>query len=70
MFYCIQRNLSKKIDCKVIVEQITQDTEVLHYYSNICHQTDVENENAINLLEQLVMLYIRVRSFSYAKDKV
>ena len=47
------------------------NAEILTNYSNICNDiSDVKKEIALNLLEHMLTLYIRLRSFSYAKDKV
>ena len=63
----------RNIDSKNIVERILlKDGKVLSYFENICGQAEfqVEKEDSINLLEQMLILFVRVRSFSYAKDKI
>ena len=48
-----------------------KDSWVLANYSKIpsCCADEVKKEVALNLLEDLLMLYIRVRTFSFVKDK-
>ena len=54
-----------------IVEKLLVNAEVLTNYSNICSDiSDVKKEIALNLLEHILTLYVRLRSFSYAEDKV
>ena len=62
------RTFQKKIDSKNLVK----DTGVLSDFSKICDIscTKVSNEVSLNLLNHLITLYIRLRSFSYAKEKV
>ena len=54
-----------------MLEKLLVNAEVLTNHSNICSDiSDVKKEIALNLLEHMLTLYIRLRSFSYAKDKV
>ena len=48
------------------------DGRVKSYYHNVHEEGGilVDKENAINLLEQLVTLYVHVRSHSFAKKKI
>ena len=61
-----------KIDAKDIVAKLMTDFGVLSNFSNLRSKAKekVNKEIALNLLEQLLSLYIRVRGFSYAKDKL
>ena len=61
-----------KIDAKDIVAKLMTDFGVLSNFSNLRSKAKekVDKEIALNLLEQLLSLYIRVRGFSYAKDKL
>ena len=60
-----------KIDAKDIVAKLMTDFGVLSNFSNIRSKAEkVDKEIALNLLEQLLSLYIRVRGFSYAKEKL
>ena len=48
------------------------NSEILINYYSVYNDTpkEVEKEVALNLLERMLTLYIRVRAFSYAKKKV
>ena len=48
------------------------NSEILINYYSVCNETpkEVEKEVALNLLEHMFTLYIRVRTFSYARKKV
>ena len=50
-----------------MVEQLLVNAEVLTNCSDI---SDVKKEIALNLLEHVLTLYIRLRSFSHAKVNV
>ena len=60
-----------KIDSKAIVSSLLINTNILTNFSKITGQTDlaVKREVAMNLLEDLLLLYIRTRTFSHIKDK-
>ena len=64
------RTIHNKIDSKEMVGQLMQNCGLLHNYEKLklCAE-DVKSEVSKNLLEDLLMLYIRVRTFSYVKDK-
>ena len=54
-----------------MVEKLLVNAEILTNNSNICSDiSDVKKEIALNLLGHMFTLYIRLRSFSYAKGKV
>ena len=55
-----------------MVSHLLTNIEILANYSIVCNATaeKVEKEVSSNLLEQMLTLYVRLRSFSYAKDKV
>ena len=70
-FRSATKEFTTKIDAKFLVSLMMKDASVLSYFSSI-HQSaeeQIEKEIALNLLEDLLTLYIRVRSHSYAKDK-
>ena len=48
------------------------NSEILINYYSVYNDTpeEVEKEVALNLLDHMLTLYIRVRDFSYAKKKV
>ena len=52
--------------------ELLQDVGVLSHFSKICNisSTKVSKEMSLNLLDQLLKLYIHVRSFSYSKELV
>lgn len=60
------------IDSNKIVENVINDNTVLSHLSNIQEVATitVDQEDAVNFLEQLILLYVRVRSHSYAKEKI
>ena len=63
--------ISKIIDSKKIVSDLLKNPSILCNYNVLCYQASelVSKEVAINLLEHLIMLYIRARIFSLVKDK-
>ena len=63
--------ISKKIDSKKMVSDLLKNPSILCNYNVLRNQAaeKVSKEVAINLLEHLIMLYIRVRIFSLVKDK-
>ena len=62
----------KFIKSNKIVEKVMGDGKVKSYYRNVQEEAGilVDKENAINLLEQLITLYVHVRSHSFAKKKI
>ena len=62
---------SKKIDSKKMVSDLLKNSIILYNYNVLRNQSSeqVSKEVAINLLEHLIALYIRVRIFSLVKDK-
>ena len=62
---------TNRIDSKVIVSALMKDTWLLVNFSRLRRNSadPIKKEVALNLLEDLLTLYIRVRAFSYAKDK-
>lgn len=67
------QNHLKSIDVKSITNVLMQDTEVISYYNSVVDTSGVKNfqdENKENLLENMIQLYLRVRSFSLARDIV
>ena len=63
-------NFSLKIQSQVIVETVLRDVLVMSDMKAICRDADqkVDKEVAKNLFENLVLLFIRVRSHSIAKS--
>ena len=63
--------LIRKIKTKDMVEKSLTHPEILSNYSTICCDvSDVEKELELSLLVHMLILYLRVRSFPYPKDKV
>ncbi|XP_065683758.1 uncharacterized protein LOC124813946 [Hydra vulgaris] len=60
----------KKIDIPKITNELLKSEEILSYYNNHCDASGIviEKELKKNLLENMIQLYCRVRSFSLAKD--
>ena len=70
-----QRNKNKimkdhKIDINDLREDLLKNSLVQSHYYNIYSSISpkVSKENAVNLLEELMLLYLRIRSHSFAKD--
>lgn len=63
--------ISKNIDSKKMVSELLKNASVLCNYNKLRNKTNekVSKEVALNMLEHLIMLYIRVRIFSLVKDK-
>ena len=57
------------IDVKQIVAKLLVNAEILSNYSLIYSDTKVGREIAFNLLDHMLTLYLRVRSFSWTKLK-
>ena len=51
-----------------MITELVEKPSVLFYYNKI-HDEKVSKEITFNLLEHLITLYIRVRTFSLVKDK-
>ena len=69
-FRIATENIQRNIDSKKIVSDILKNPTVLCNYNKIRHQSaeKVSKEIAMNLLEHLIMSYVRVRIFSLVKD--
>ena len=59
-----------KIIAKDLIKEMVSDFRILSYFRNVYSSVDpkVSKEVSLNLLEHIVGLYVRVRSFSHAKD--
>ena len=60
-----------KIDSKSIASNLMSNATVLHHATVLKSKSEetIKKEVALNLLEDLLTLCIRVRSFSFASDK-
>ena len=61
---------SVKIVCKDLVHVMLQNSVVVSNFKSICYGIDpeVNKEISLNLLEQILVLFVRLRTFSFAKD--
>ena len=57
-----------KINDKCIIETAMQDPNLLQFYENLCSiaEIKIDKEISFNLLENLLGLFVRVRSHIYA----
>ena len=53
-----------------MVDKLLVNAEALSNYSQVYSDANVEKEIAMNLLDHMLTLYLRVRSFSYAEDHI
>ena len=54
-----------------MTEELLQDTKIISLYKAVTGASDTNDldyEVKVNLLESILKLYLRVRSFSFAKD--
>ena len=60
-----------KIDSSAMVSDLINNCGILSYFSKIRNKSieNVPKEIALNLLEHILVLYIRARTFSFVKDK-
>ena len=60
----------RKIDINDLCEDLLKNSLVQsHYYNNYSSIIPkVSKENAVNLLEELILLYLHIPSHSFAKD--
>ena len=61
----------KKIDINAITEELLQDTKMIGLYKAITGASDtndLDNEVKVNVLENILKLYLRARSFFFAKE--
>ena len=66
------RNGANNIDCKAIVTALLKDTNVINHFTKVRDSSPdfIKKEVAFNFLGGLLTLYVRVRVFSYTKNKV
>ena len=71
MFRQATTTFDKQIDVKKMVSQLLENPSVLSNFNKVRNQSaeKVSKEIALNLLDHLITLYIRVRTFSLVKDK-
>ena len=61
---------SVKVICADIVKKMLENCVITSNFKTLCYDIDpkVDSEISINLLEQILTLFVRIRTFSYAKD--
>ena len=71
-FLSSTKKLQNKILSKDIVNALMEKCMMLERFAKVRRSSpdNIKKEIAFNLLEDLLTLYIRVRTFSYVKDKV
>ena len=69
LFRSVSEASNRLIDSKAMVSQLVQDCGILSNFTKIRNQPSekVSKEISLNLLEHLIMLYIRVCAFSFVK---
>lgn len=70
-FVSITKNFVSKIDASKIVSVLLDNTILIAFYSSIRRRSEllVKKEIALNLLADMLALYIRIRAHSYARNK-
>ena len=58
----------RKIDIGKISDKLMNDADIISMFSAVSDCSDVQNEIKENILQKMLHLYLRVRSFSLAKD--
>ena len=60
------------IEFKLICQDITKDATVQLKWENICSSSEIRIDNHVkkDVLASIIDLYVRIRSFTYAKDIV
>ena len=71
---CIFRSktakFSVKVICSDIVKNMLENCTITSNFKTVCYDIDpkVDSEISMNLLEQILTLFVRIRTFSFAKD--
>lgn len=68
-FLSATKQFVTKINAEHIVSSLLSDTYVLIYFNSFRRCCEVKKEIGLNVLEDMLTLYIRIRSHSYAKRK-
>ena len=58
------------LNCGDLMDNMFQNSTIISNFKSICNDIDpkVDKEISLDLLERILILYVRVRAFSYAKD--
>lgn len=69
--FTVKQKKGKHLDSKEIVSYLMKNCSIVNSYSKVRNNCscEIKNEIALNLLEDLLMLYIRLRTFSFVKQK-
>ncbi|XP_065068671.1 uncharacterized protein LOC135693981 [Rhopilema esculentum] len=70
LFRARTASFKTKLACEDLVSEILKDPSVLSNYNDICLNASLEisKEVSMDLLEHMLTIYFRVRTFSFAKD--
>ena len=70
MLICATKNFVFKINEVKLISEAVQDTKLRSYHDNFCQNAEsvVDEETSVNLLGQILGLFIRVRTHSFAHD--
>lgn len=63
-------NFQTKLVCHNIVHKMLENPSILSNFKSACYEVEpqVDEEVSLNLLEHMLTLFTKVRTFSYAKD--
>lgn len=71
-FQSSNKTFSRSIDSKEIVDKLMHHSELLCDFTALKHlctdEIEISNEVALDLLQDILMLYVRARAFSFTKD--
>ena len=69
-FLSATKDFVTKINANLLAEMMLQDPAVLSQFGTIFKSCDpqIKREIGMNLLEEMLIFYFRLRSFSYAKQ--
>ena len=70
-FRCITKTSHNKIDSHALVKDLITNCGILSNFGKLKNDSDeeVSEEISLNLLEHIMMLYIRARTFSFVQNK-
>ena len=70
MIWHVTNNFAFKLNEVNLISEAVQNMKLASYYDNLCQNAKslVDEETSVNLLEQIVGLFIRMQSHSYAFD--
>ena len=70
-FRCITKTSHNKIDSHALVKDLITNCGILSNFGKLKNESDeeVSEEISLNLLEHVMMLYIRARTFSFVQNK-